>query len=106
MKVRLHAKETLFCGSTDLERCVEHDQLGARGHDVVALVGFHEAHVNITLRFSSCEKKKGRSILLEEGEISQGIYNESLETKHTQSLNNHYGSGPLTATLLLHRTDN
>lgn len=90
-----------------MERGVENNQFGTRGDDVVALVGFHKAHVNITLRFSSCKKeKKKKKKLLEEGEISQGMYNEGLETKHTQSLNNHYGSGPLTATSPLHRTHN
>lgn len=36
-----------------LECSVKHNQLGAGGDDVVALVGLHEAHVNITLWFSS-----------------------------------------------------
>lgn len=40
-----------------------------------------------------------------EQEISKGIHNKSLET-HSQSLNNHYGSGPLTPTLLPRLTDN
>lgn len=93
--------------STNLERCVEHHQLRARRDNVVALVGFHKARVNIALRFSSWKtKRRERKILEEEEELSLGICNDRLQTKHSHSLNNHYCSEPLTATLLFHVTDN
>lgn len=95
-----------FYPGTNLERCVEHDQFGTCGYDVIALVGFHKAHVNITLRFSSCEGKKKEKYFYRKGKSQKGICNEGLETEHTRNLNNHYGSGPLTATSLLHHTDN
>lgn len=66
MKVCQQAIQTLFYHCTNLERCVEHNQLGTCGYNIIALVGFHKAHVNITLRFSSCKKEKSRNILLEE----------------------------------------
>lgn len=69
-KERFWWRRSYVSSSTNLERRVKHHQLGARGHNVVALVGFHKAHVNITLRFSSCEQEKMRKILSEE-EISQ-----------------------------------
>lgn len=56
---------------TNLESRVEHNQLGTRGHNVVALVGFHEAHVNITLWFSSCKGGKCRKRLSREVVISK-----------------------------------
>ena len=64
-----------------MERRVEHDQLGACWDDVIALVGFHKAHVNITLGLSSCKKRSvGGGVILEEREVSQGMHNESLKT--------------------------
>lgn len=56
---------------TYLESRVKHNQLGARGHNVIALVGFHEAHVNVALWFSSCERGKCRKRLSGEGAISK-----------------------------------
>lgn len=70
----------------DLQRRVKHHQFGAGGHDVVALVGFHKSHVNITLWFSSCEEEKSRKILSVGG---------VMDTKHRLN----YGSGPLTDVL-------
>lgn len=75
----------------NLKPCVEHNQLGTGGDDVVALVGFHKAQVNIALWFSSCEETAGRCNL-EEGEISRG--NKQRAWKQ-QTINIHYGCGPL-----------
>lgn len=47
----------------NLERRVKHHQFGAGGHDVVALVGFHKSHVNITLWFGSCEEEEQENTL-------------------------------------------
>lgn len=83
--------ETVLHGSvsssTNLERRVKHHQLGAGGHDVVALVGLHEARVDITVRFrfrfrfSSCEQDKSRKTL-SEGEISPQSREEHRRTPH------------------------
>lgn len=56
-----------------MECRVKNNQLGARGDDVIALVGFHKAHVNITLRFSSWKTQAKENL---GGEISRGISNE------------------------------
>lgn len=100
--IRFHYrwKKKLSKCSMNLERRVKHHQLGARGHDVVALVGFHKSHVNITLGFCTCREEKSRKNTFRARWNLTG--EQMMETKHTQSLNNHYGSGPLTATSLLH----
>lgn len=86
--------------STNLECCVEHNQFGARGDNVVALVGFHKAHVNITLGFSSCRRKKKQENTLRGRQNLPGE-KKSNGNKHTQSPNNHYGPGPLYCSILV-----
>lgn len=41
----------------DLQRGVEHHQLGASGHQVIAAVGLHEASVHVVLRIYSQQNR-------------------------------------------------
>lgn len=68
-------KTRYFQCSTNLECCVKHHQLGACGHDVVALVGFHKSHVNVALRFSSCKGRKEQEKYFQREESHSGAYN-------------------------------